>query len=165
MRRAYTNAFRAKVMETYEAEGLAAAAREHGVPRGTVSWWAKKAGLTGHQSEIARDGLAARLERIKEKLGRRAEEMLDRMDEPMVSWTGSGKNAVRIELPRPPAGVCREFATTAAILIDKLQLLRGEPTERHEHTDTAGDIRERLNSRIAGIAAARGAGAAAERPD
>jgi hypothetical protein len=54
----------------------------------------------------------------------------------------------------------RDMATAAGILIDKLQLLTGEPTERTEHTQSAkSNVRSRVDSIAARIRAANGVGA------
>lgn len=54
---------------------------------------------------------------------------------------------------RPDADY-RALTVGVGILIDKLQLLEGGPTERHEHS--INDARDRLAGRIAGLAARTG---------
>lgn len=166
----YSDEFKQAVLETYQSEGPAAAARRHGVSKRSVQSWAKRAGVcteaaTKSATEAACVSLETRRSRIRELLGQRAQEMLDRMGEPMQMWVGSGAKPIQVELERPPAGVCKDLATTAAILIDKLQLMTGEATERVEHNDLAKDARERLTSRIASIASARRADEAPSKPD
>lgn len=129
---------KAEVLAVYEANGPAEAVRSYGVSKTTVQRWARESGLstsaeTKRQTEAALDSLAARRLRIRDKLAERAEEMLDRMGEAMTMYVGSGASPVPVEVDRPSAGVCKELATTAAILIDKLQLVAGDATSREDH--------------------------------
>ena len=152
-RRSYSWDFKAEVLAVYEVDGPAAAARLYGVARNTVQTWARAAGIstsneTKRATEAALASLNARRLRIRDKLAERAEEMLDRMGESMTIYVGSGATPIPIEVERPSASVCKDLATTAAILVDKLRLEAGEATERsevhHDYTDRSDDdlIRE-----------------------
>ena len=41
----YTDEQKAEALQLYKTEGTRAAAKATGIPRGTIQWWAKKAGL------------------------------------------------------------------------------------------------------------------------
>jgi len=140
-RRTYSWDFKAEVLAVYEDEGQAAAARAFDVPARTVGRWAKASGVVlrdtlKEATESARDVLAARRLRIRDKLAERAEEMLDRMGEAVTVYVGSGATPIPVDMDRPGASTCKDLATTAAILIDKLRLEAGEATSRDEHTFT-----------------------------
>jgi len=138
-RRSYAWDFKAEVLAVYEVDGPAAAARLYGVHRDSVQRWARVAGLstrseTKKATEAALSSLHARRLRIRDKLAERAEEMLDRMAEAMTVYVGSGAQPMPVEVDRPSASVCKDLATTAAILIDKLRLESGEATG-HDRLD------------------------------
>lgn len=138
-RRSYSWDFKAEVLAVYEVDGPAAAARTYGVSRDCVQRWARAAGLstsaaTKRATEAALSSLAARRLRIRDKLAERAEEMLDRMGEAVTVYVGSGATPIPVDMDRPGASTCKDLATTAAILIDKLRLEAGEATSRDEHT-------------------------------
>jgi len=136
-KRSYTDDFKAEALAVYESDGPAATARLYEMPVRTLKDWAKLHGVhTGADSkamtETANACLTARRARIRVKLAERAEEMLDRMAEGMDIWVGSGATPVKVTIDKPPASVCREFATSCGILIDKLRLEQGESTSREE---------------------------------
>ena len=142
--RSYSWDFKAEVLAMYEVDGPAAAARLYKVSRDCVQRWARAAGLstsaeTKRATAAALDSLKARRLRIRDKLAERAEEMLDRMGERLTIYVGSGATPVPVEVDKPSASVCRDLATTAAILVDKLRLEAGEATERSEVTHNYAD--------------------------
>ena len=61
----------------------------------------------------------------------RAADLLERMDEPHVEF--KGKDADQVTYPMAPAAAVQNYATSAAILIDKFRLEMGEATGRQEH--------------------------------
>jgi len=139
IRRVYTPEERSHALELYVRVGPCQAARETGIKKPTIRSWAKKAGLkppTEHIGEAAKATearIAAKRAAIKEKLIDRAAEMLERMGESMSVWVGSGATPVEVKVEKPPAGVCKDLATTVGILIDKFRLEAGEVTSRDEH--------------------------------
>jgi hypothetical protein len=170
--RVYGWDFKAEVLAVYEVDGPAVVRDLWGghPSETTIIRWARECGVgcvaeTKRQTEAANVLLQARRLRIRDKLAERAEEMLDRMAEAMTIYVGSGATPMPVEVERPSASVCRDLATTAGILIDKLRLESGEATERVEHNDIAKDTRERLAGRISSIAASAGAGQATRKPD
>lgn len=90
-------------------------------------------------SEEDRQQMAARL---REEV----HQLLDRINAPTtyvhVKVISDGADAgqhveqVEVELPLPTAADTKALVTSAAILVDKLQLLTGEATERHEQLGT-----------------------------
>lgn len=62
----------------------------------------------------------------------------------------------------------RSLGTVLGIVIDKLQLLEGKPTERSEQNvthDVSGEIKQAVLSRLSGIAAANATGTGDREPD
>jgi transposase-like protein len=166
MAQPYSDEFKAEVLETYRTDGPSEAARRHGVHKTTLLRWARAAGVvtvsgTKKATEAACEALEAVRARLRTKLALRADEMLDRLNEPMTVYVGSGANPTPVEIARPNASTCRDFATTAAILIDKLQLLSGEATERVEQHTT--DDLSRLSTEE--LKALRDIRAKLDRPD
>ena len=150
-RRSYSWDFRAEVLAVYEVDGPAVASRLYSVPRRTLQGWAKRAGLsteanTKLATQAASKAQAARRIAVRAKLLQRVEEMLDRMDSMQIMYVG--KDAVEVQLDKPPASVCKDFATTVGILLDKFRLEVGEPTGReevrHDYSDRSDEdlIRE-----------------------
>ena len=130
----YSWDFKAEVLAVYEADGPAEASRRYGPHRDTILRWAKACGISAAEeakrmTQAANDSNAARWARIREKLGLHAEQMLDRMDS---AWEMVAKDGGVVEIAQPPASVCKDLATTAAILVDKCLLLAGEATSREE---------------------------------
>jgi transposase-like protein len=142
--------------------GLASAWRETGIPKPTLVRWCKDAGVERFHPERTRaavDALqqsaALNRERLRSELLERALDILERMDEPHVEF--KGKDADEVTYPIAPAAAVQNYATSAAILIDKYRLEMGEATGRqeswtndfadHEARDVANSIREELARR------------------
>ena len=141
--------------------GLAHAWRETGIPKPTIVRWCKEAGVERfhpEQTRMAVDALQARTAEVRSTLRlmliEKAVDLIERMDEPHVEF--KGKDGAAVEYPIAPAGAVQNYATSAAILIDKFRLEAGEATGRTEswtndHVDhergIARAIREELAER------------------
>jgi hypothetical protein len=124
--RTYTAEEREAALAVYAEEGAGEASRQTGIPRGTISCWAFKAGikpvdpaknaalLAQRQAELAqwRQDIADKLYVAAERFVRETEEA--------EATTTDKKNLI----------------TAAAIAIDKAQLLTGAATGRVEHAAT-----------------------------
>lgn len=159
IRRVYTPEEKAHALDLYVRVGPCQAARETGIKKPTIRGWAKKAGLrppTENISEGAKSAearVAAKRAAIKEKLIDRASEMLDRMGEGMTIYVGTGATPIPVQIDKPPAGVCKDLATTVGILIDKFRLEAGETTSNEKVTvDELSGSRERLAQQLSRIA-------------
>lgn len=137
---AYTDQQRGEALTAYLDYGAAEASRQIGIPARTIRRWANDAELTAARSqklEEAHAALAIRHAEMREELRVRllekALDALDRMDETHVDYRG--KDARRIEWPVAPSGAFKDYATGAAILIDKYRLEMGEHTARAEVTN------------------------------
>jgi transposase-like protein len=161
-RRKYSWNFKAEVLAVYEIDGPAATARLYKMPVRTLKSWATRLGMhTGAETKDATEAACmaqkALRESIRAKVLRRADEMLDRMGEPMKVWVGSGATPVEVEIDKPSASVCKDLATTFGILLDKYRLEQGEATGREEVTvDGAAGARELLALHLARLAERRG---------
>lgn len=120
---------RAKVIDLIQQEmPRNQIARECGVSTATVSRIAQSAGLTFDRAQTkaataARGAdLAALRTRLAEKMGLRAERMIDRLDDPYLVYNFGGKDNTYEEhtLERAPVEVERNTVATAGIAFDKL---------------------------------------------
>jgi hypothetical protein len=143
-----TEADRQNAIALAQQKGLAAAARETGIPRPTISRWMAAAGLVTNTSPRTAAATAAAIHRrellrarLDNKLLRMADRLLDRMNSPHVEFRGS--DARKVVYPRAPAAAVQNYAVSAGILIDKYRLESGEATSRSESRDITGDDHER----------------------
>jgi transposase-like protein len=157
-RRAYSDQERADALELYVEHGLAEAARLSGVPRGTLSSWARRAGVhtdaagasrARARTEAARARWAEVTQEHREELAGRllaeVHTLLDQVQEPttyhhVVTLSGgrdAGASAavVPVEVPHPVAKDQQARVAAVAALVEKLQLLTGQATERHDLGD------------------------------
>lgn len=147
---------RARALELWQSEGMSAAHAETGVPKGTISHWVAKAGLSGQSNGVERTANATE-QRLANQHAKRVElqtllldkalDMLKRMDAPCIDF--KGRDAVEVQYPTAPSGACQQYATAAAICLDKFRLEVGEVTDRHGIDNPAGFVggaRSRLRS-------------------
>ena len=133
----YPEAMKAEALRLYAEVGPSEAARRTGIPKTTISGWARKSGLrtdASAKTRAATEAAAARngerREAIRAKFLERIDRALDRMVERYVEYVGKDGNYV--EYPEPPGGAMRDLAITAATLLDKYRLEMGETTARSE---------------------------------
>jgi len=136
--RTYTDDERANAVAIVAERGLAEAWRQTGIPKMTIVNWCNAAGVVRSHPERTRAALdaleestALRRRQLRVELLERAVEILERMDEPHMEF--KGKDADAVEYPVAPAAAVQNYATSAAILIDKFRLEMGEATGRQEH--------------------------------
>lgn len=99
------------------------------------------------------------------RLREEVHQLLDRINAPTVykhvklvnqgGDLGQAVEVVEVDLPLPTAGDTKALVTSAAILVDKLQLLTGQATERVDHT---GNEQVDLDAEYARLVAAAKAG-------
>lgn len=137
---AYTDQQRADALTAYINHGAAEASRRLDIPARTIRRWANDAELTAARTqklEEAHAALAVRhgemREELRVRLLEKALDALDRMDSVHVDYRG--KDARRVEWEVAPSGAFKDYATGAAILIDKYRLEMGEHTARAEVTN------------------------------
>lgn len=132
-------------------KGLAEAWRQTGIPKPTIVRWCQEAGVERFHPERTRAAVDALQERsrvlrahLRSELLERSLDLLDRMDEPHVEF--KGKDGGQVEYPVAPAAAVQNYATSAAILIDKYRLEMGEATGRSETTllDGKSDHEQRV---------------------
>lgn len=172
MARTYSDDEKATALNVYASQGLAEAWRLTGIPKPTIASWARRLGLphtdAAAKTREATEAAAERAHRLRQdlrsKLLEKAVDLLDRMDAPHVEF--KGKDARAVTYPIAPAGAVQNYATSAAILIDKYRLEVGEATDRTETvsiTDGLDDHeRDALNDAIRGELARRADERAAE---
>jgi len=133
----YTDEQKREAVDLYLEYGAAEAATRTSIPRRTISSWITKRGLAqakGQQTEAARQQLAAknaeRRERIRTTILEKAEDILDRMDQPHVDYRAAGKELHQVEWDTARSGDVKNYAVSFAILIDKYRLEMGEHTSK-----------------------------------
>lgn len=137
---AYTDEQRAEALALYVQHGAQRAADETRISKRSILRWANDASLSqarAEKTEAARDMLAKRHAEMREELRVRllekALDALERMDEVHVDYRG--KDAQMVTWDIAPSGAFKDYATGAAILIDKYRLEMGEHTARAEVTN------------------------------
>lgn len=138
MSRTYTEDDRGAALEIYVEHGAKVASQRTGVSAQTIRSWASRRGVVteraGRQSAATKAMIRSAAEkrvRLREQLLDKALDALGRMDEPHIDFRGSDCKEVRWD--RATSGAMKDYATTAAILIDKLRLEEGQVTGRQEH--------------------------------
>jgi hypothetical protein len=139
-KRSYTPEQRTQALELYRTDGPRAAAATTGIPLGTITSWAKNAGIRTRAIENAAACVQATSLKWEERRIGLAHEM-GRVAELAIS------RAVD-ELDHGKARDAQAFATTAAILVDKAQLLTGAATSRHETVSNVDAEIERLSAEL-----------------
>jgi transposase-like protein len=141
--RHHTDEEKADAIRLVAERGLAEAWRETGIPKPTLVRWCQDAGVersNAEQTKAAAGVLRARASETRETLRllllEKALDLLERMDEPHVEF--KGKDADQVTYPIAPAGAVQNYATSAAILIDKYRLEVGEATGRTESRSLDG---------------------------
>lgn len=158
----WTDAERHRALELYVEHGPTEASRQTGIPKGTIGSWAGQAGLrTVHPEKLAaalgvqRLTLAQRRATLAERLYAEADALLDQLWEPALATHFTKDGAFTTgDLDEPTFRDKQAIVTSAAILLDKAQLLSGEATVRPELM-SAEEIRSQLAERLDELAAKR----------
>jgi transposase-like protein len=158
-RNRYTDEQKAEALRIYQEHGAGEAARRTGIARVTISSWAKRTPL---QPGVATDATVAtqRTEQVRasvevaaltraQKRDRLVDDLLDdvqwyrqlmrspTLERKVVTLSGgkdSGAMAEIVDVERdlPTFGDMKNLMWMIGVSIDKVQLLSGEATERHE---------------------------------
>jgi hypothetical protein len=117
----YTSDQRAEALRILAEVGLSEAARQTGIPIGTISSWGHRRGVSAPEqpkmAQQAKEAWSVRKVALGEKLGTLCEKMAVKIDERL------DEDSLR--------GV-RDLAASIAILVDRAQLLTGSVTQRTE---------------------------------
>lgn len=150
-RTTYTEQERADALGRYEHDGLAEAARATSVPKSTIRGWAAAAGIrtcgteqTRAANEVRAVDLEARRQSLAVRLYDEADAALDAITRPVPVY-GMTRDGLGTGLaPAANPADRQRLMTTAAIAVDKAQLLTGQATERLDDAgeyDLEGDLR------------------------
>jgi hypothetical protein len=128
-------------MDLYVEFGPAEAARLTGISRGYICRMAKAEGLQclsawrNETNTIASAAKAARKRaQLQELMLDTAIDLVQRTHRPHIEYMMQGTlGPVKVTYDLPPASSCKAYATSAAILLDKYRLEKGEVTGRDEH--------------------------------
>ena len=139
---AYTDEQKAEAVEVYRTEGMAAAHKASGVPKPSIKRWADERGVTAPE----------RSEQTRAATEARQAEWAERQPQIVRDFALLAELSVNAAISCVLDGSsnkAKDFATTAAISVDKAALLSGEPTERREMTARRDEMLQaaRENSR------------------
>lgn len=125
---------KAEALRLVAEVGPCEAARRLGIPEGTVKSWARRAGISSPNGEqtakavaTASVAWAVRRAALVDEMGRAATKAVARLNERLDGDTTTG---------------LRDLAVSAAVMIDKAQLLSGQATGRTEAAHTVSDERK-----------------------
>lgn len=143
--RRYSAEEKAAALAAIEAEGLAGAAKTKGIPKRTLSYWAKQAGIAPSnglkkRTQAASEARAAQMAEKRELLRMELQEAIAHALEHALKEGRSGRNF-------------QAWATGAAILIDKFRLESGEHTS-HQRMES-DDVRHGVEKRVDELAQRR----------
>lgn len=142
-RRAYTEDEKDEALRIYEAEGPSAAARETGIPKGTIAAWARRGGVRTSAPQNMREANEAQSENFKARRNRiiadlygLAEDSVKLLKEP-AQYQTILKGAMGVEGPEMPGFVPaqdkqREI-TAVGIMLDKALTLESHDANTEEH--------------------------------
>lgn len=137
----YTDEQKAEAVRLYVEIGPDEAATRVGCDRRTIYRWLGRYAtfVADEKKEATRLETVARhqakRDEVRELLLDQTLDALHRMKEPHIDYRG--KDSDRVEWETAPAGAFKDYATAAAILIDKYRLEMGESTSRTESLDAS----------------------------
>lgn len=132
--------------------GCAEAARRTGIPEGTIASWRSRSGIATLQAERTRTALEVQVLTLAERRTRLAADLLDDVERlrsqlfaPAVERKviASG-DIVDVRLPEPSFSDKKALMVSIAVAVDKVLLLSGEATSRHETIGDRPQAEERL---------------------
>lgn len=123
-RHSYTASEKAHALELYAEHGAAETARMTGIAKGTLQSWAHRSGVRS----VATERTQAAVQAMQAQWNERRLVMIHEIG--AVAHMALLRTEQSITTAR--SREAKEFATTMAILVDKAQLLSGDPTARTE---------------------------------
>jgi len=156
-RRTYTDEEKAEALAIYQEHGPTAAQDALGIPKGTVTKWAKQAGVKTRVLENLQAGLKASHLAFEQRRINLAHGLLDdiarlrsqlfapckKVEITTVSdgqQQGSHVEVVEALLDEPTFADKKAILTSIGIAVDKVQLLSGGATSRHEEVDVTAQV-------------------------
>ena len=143
-RRAYTDEEREEALRLYEVEGLSVAHKQTSIPKTTISYWAKNAGVRTSGTQNVREANEANSENFKARrhaiiadLYGLAEDTMTLLKQP-AQYQTILKGAMGVEGPEMPGFIPaqdkqREI-TAVGIMLDKALTLESHDASTEEHT-------------------------------
>ncbi len=131
----YTEDERKVALDIYEKSGAAEAARQTGIPKPTITSWARRAGLQSdapqnHKAAIEMSQLS-RLEKQERLTDLMVDEAIRTVQDMNSPITVAGAFSP-VKLPKPEPRHRKDLAVTLGVLFDKVQLATGGATNRTE---------------------------------
>lgn len=143
-RRAYSDEEKTEALRIYEAQGPAEAARQTGIPKGTIAAWGRRSGVRTSATQNTREANEAQSENFKARRNRiigdlygLAEDTVSLLKEP-TQYQTILKGAMGVEGPEMPGFIPaqdkqREI-TAVGIMLDKALTLESHDASTEEHT-------------------------------
>ncbi len=132
-RRQYSDSEKAEYLAALDANGgnIRHTARQTGVAATTLADWANGRGVVPECTQLR----AQKKEMLKDRLESLAHALLDGMSR-------------RVQSEEVSAVSLKDLATTFGIAVDKMLLLKGDPTSINQHSTMSEEERERLRARL-----------------
>ena len=122
----YTDTQKTNAVDLYVKHGTAEAARRTGITGRSIIRWANAAGVVSPDSpkqvleanQHAAKRNREQRERIRSLILDKAEDILDRMDQPHHDYKAAGKALHRVEWEQARSGDVKNYAVAVAVLTD-----------------------------------------------
>lgn len=145
----YSDEFKHKVLDTYRAEGVNAAARAHAVARSTVTKWARAAGVRTVAVSRTTAATQAALMTSKHRRAQLKTSLLDDAEQIrrlILSPTQVMIGGELVTMTHPSPRDMRDLAVSLGILIDKHNVL--ESLDSNEGTEQAKSMLSALAEQL-----------------
>lgn len=146
----YSDEQKAAALKLYAEVGPAQAGRLTGIKAATIGKWAQRANIVAETTikneravETAKLNREVKREQLRELILDKAIDMLHRMDETHTDFKATKEGIQEVSWTKAPSGACKDYATSAAILVDKFRMEMGEATSRTDatqKTEVSGEI-------------------------
>ena len=166
MKRTYSQEEKERALAKCAEIGAYDASKALGIPRSTLAFWMKEAGLhwTDNQEKVESANearalrIAAKRALLQERMLEEAAYCMEAIHNEHIDFKSAGKEGVvKVVFPTAPAAAVQHYATSLAIFIDKFRLENGESTSRSEvQVDDIDSARGVLTQQLTRISERRG---------
>lgn len=134
MKRTYSDSDKATYLAALDANGgnISLTAKQTGVPRNTLSDWAKGRNLNAEVTDLRH----LKKGELADRIGEVAHALLE-----SIYTRATGDFSPLVPL--------RDYATSFGIIVDKMQLLKGEPTAINKMVTLTPEQQQRINKIMA----------------
>lgn len=151
----YSDEQRANALALYAKHGPAEASRRTGIPKKTIASWARRSHVQTDAPQVMTAAIdMAKLTRdekrvhLQDLILEKAIDVLRRMDEPHKDFKVTKNGIQEVVFDKATSTDCKNYATSAATLVDKFRLELGEATELHDDISVVRNKAEGLVSKF-----------------